>query len=185
MKNTESSLIVVQWNEVDDSLPTNYTVIWTSDGTNSTQSHTLIEQSSFIITGLTLDTVYTITITAANMCGTGPEYSTSVLLTTGASSTTSITPTATDAIPTMLATSTENHYTMTTITSFNCATTSTTVIIPSTTTTNSMITPADTTSITICTAITTKIIESCMPTTTIFGHTADTTSKFIRTNLTS
>ena len=160
-----------------------YVVTWTSENDHIEQSPGLVDFTSYAITGLTLDTVYTITVSAANICGTGPEYRTSVSLTTGASYTPSITPTATDAIPTMLATSTENHYTMTTITSFSCATTSTTVIIPSTTTTNSMITPADTTSITICTAITTKIIESCMPTTTIFGHTADTTSKFIRTNL--
>ena len=69
----------MQWDEVDDSLLTNYTVIWTSDGTNFVQSHTLIEQSSYTVTGLTLDTVYTIIIIASNICGQGPEYSTSVL----------------------------------------------------------------------------------------------------------
>ena len=75
--------VIVQWDEVDDSLLTNYTVIWTSDGTNFVQSYTLIEQSSYTITGLTLDTVYTITVTASNICGQGPEYSTSVLFPTG------------------------------------------------------------------------------------------------------
>ena len=45
--------------------------------------HTLIEQSPYTITGLTLDTVYTITVTASNRCGTGPEYSTSVSFPTG------------------------------------------------------------------------------------------------------
>ena len=65
--------VVVQWDEVDDFLPTNYTVTWTSGGTNSIQSHTLIEQSSYTITGFTLDTVYTITVTAANICGTKTE----------------------------------------------------------------------------------------------------------------
>ena len=75
--------VVVQWDKVDDSLLTNYTVIWTSDGTNSIQSHTLTEQSSYTITELTLDTVYTITVTASNKCGQGPEYSTSVSLTAG------------------------------------------------------------------------------------------------------
>ena len=30
-KNAESSSIFVQWNEVDDSLPTTYTVTWTSE----------------------------------------------------------------------------------------------------------------------------------------------------------
>ena len=80
-KNTESSSVVVQWNEVDDSLPTTYTVTWTSErNLNNVQVKTLIKQSSHTITGLTLDTVYTITVTANNKCGTGPEYSTSVSL---------------------------------------------------------------------------------------------------------
>ena len=82
IKNTESSSIVVQWDEVDNSLPTNYTVNWTSNETNSIQSHTLIEQSSYTITGLTLHTTYTITVTGVNMCGTGPENITSVLFAT-------------------------------------------------------------------------------------------------------
>ena len=82
MKNTENSSIVVQWDEVDDSLTTTYIVNWTSNGTNSIQSHTLIEQSSYTITGLILHTAYTITVAAANMCGTGPENITSVLFTT-------------------------------------------------------------------------------------------------------
>ena len=68
---------------MDDSLLTTYIVTWTSNGINSIHSHTLIEQSSYTITGLTLDTVYTITVTATNGCGTGPEYRTSILLTTG------------------------------------------------------------------------------------------------------
>ena len=75
--------VVVQWDEVDDFLPTNYTITWTSDGTNPIQSHSLIEQSSYTITGLTLDAVYTITVTATNRCGTGPEYRNSVLFPTG------------------------------------------------------------------------------------------------------
>ena len=68
---------------MDDSLPTNYTVTWISDETNSTQSPTLTEQSSYTITRLTLDTVYNITVTAANRCGTGPKYRTSVSFFTG------------------------------------------------------------------------------------------------------
>ena len=78
IKSFKDSSIVVQWDEVDDFLLTTYTVTWTSNGTNSIQSHSLIEQSSYTITGLTLDTVYTITVTAANRCGQGPEYLTSV-----------------------------------------------------------------------------------------------------------
>ena len=69
---------VVQWNVVDDSLTTtNYTVTWTN-GTNPIDSTTLIEQSSYTITGLTLNTVYTITVTAVNICGQGPGNVTSV-----------------------------------------------------------------------------------------------------------
>ena len=80
------SSIVVQWDEVDDSLPTTYTVTWTSEkDLNNVQVKTVEEQSSYTITGLTLDTVYTITVTASNSCGTGtgPPYSTSVSFPTG------------------------------------------------------------------------------------------------------
>ena len=83
-KNAESSSIVVQWDEVDDSLPTTYVVTWTSErDLNNIQIKILEEQSSYTITGLTLDTVYTITVTATNTCGAGPEYSTSVSISTG------------------------------------------------------------------------------------------------------
>ena len=68
---------------MDDSLPTTYVVTWTSDGTNSIHSHTLIEQSSYNITGLTLDTIYTITVTASDRCGTGPNSTASVTIPTG------------------------------------------------------------------------------------------------------
>ena len=75
--------IVLQWNVVDDSLSTTYTVIWSSQRDHVAHPATLIEQSSYTITGLTLDTVYTITVTASNRCGTGPEYSNSVSFPTG------------------------------------------------------------------------------------------------------
>ena len=88
MLNIESSSIVVQWDEVDDSLPTTYVVTWTSErDLNNVQTKTLEEQSSYTITGLSLDTVYTIIVTAVNRCGQGPEYSTSVSLTAIATST--------------------------------------------------------------------------------------------------
>ena len=80
MKNIESSSIVVQWDAVNDSLITTYTVTWTRTGGSSPQVATLAEQTSFTITGLTLDTVYTITVTAANDCGTAPEFKTSIIL---------------------------------------------------------------------------------------------------------
>ena len=76
-------LIVVQWDELDDSLPTTYIVTWTSERDHIVPVTNLIEQSSYTITGLTLDTVYTITVTADNRCGTGPEYLTSVSFSTG------------------------------------------------------------------------------------------------------
>ena len=82
-----SSSIVVQWDEVDDFLTTTYTVTWSSERDHIFHPVTLIEQSSYTITGLTLDTVYTITVTASNRCGQGPEYRTSVSLTTDATST--------------------------------------------------------------------------------------------------
>ena len=72
-KNIESSSIVVQWDAVDDSLITTYAITWTGDGVNL-QTAALTEQTSYTITGLTLDTVYTITVTAGNMCGQGPEF---------------------------------------------------------------------------------------------------------------
>ena len=134
-ENTESSSIVVQWDEVDDSLPTTYAVTWTSEGDHIIQSKTLEEQSSYTITGLTLDTVYTITVTAINRCGTGPEYSTSVSLTAIAISTigstiatittTSVTSTAT---PSSIAITTTNAIEPTT-TDVNLATIMMTTVV--------------------------------------------------------
>ena len=85
MKNIESSSIVVQWDAVDDSLPTTYTITWTDEG-DLFEVATLTEQTSYTITGLTLDTVYIITVTASNMCGTGPEFRTSISFPTGITS---------------------------------------------------------------------------------------------------
>ena len=82
-KNILDLSIVVQWNIVDDSLTTTYIVTWTSESDHSTGHVTLTEQSSYTITGLTLDTVYTITVNAANRCGQGPEYRFSVSLIAG------------------------------------------------------------------------------------------------------
>ena len=133
-KKTESSSVVVQWDEVDDSLHTIYIVTWTSErDLNNVQVETLEEQSSYTITGLTLDTVYTITVTANNKCGTGPEYSTSVSLTTDAT-TTRITPTTTVGIN--LSTN-PSDFTIATTT----ATTTTTATITTTTATMVIDTP--------------------------------------------
>ena len=75
--------VVVQWDAVDDLLPTNFVVTLIGDETYSIQSPTLIEQSSYTITGLTIDTVYTITVTASNTCGTGQEHRANVSFRTG------------------------------------------------------------------------------------------------------
>ena len=100
-RNTESSSVVVQWDEVDDSLTTTYIVTWASERDHLTHPVTLTEQSSYTLTGLTLDTVYTITVTASNRCGQGPEYRTSVLLSKESTSTiSSISPTSTSLIAT-------------------------------------------------------------------------------------
>ena len=73
IKNIESSSIVLQWDTVDDSAATIYTITWTRAG-GGLQVATLIEQTSYTITGLILDTVYAITVSAANRCGQGPEF---------------------------------------------------------------------------------------------------------------
>ena len=105
IKNIGSLSIVLQWDAVDDSFPTTYTVVWTDGrllGTATTE-----EQTSYTITGLTLDTIYAITVAAANTCGSGPEFQTSVSLSTDTTSTTStISPTVTASIISMIITST-------------------------------------------------------------------------------
>ena len=81
-KNSESLSVDVQWDAEDDSLNTTCAVNLTSDGI-VVRTVALINQTSYTITGLTLDTVYTITVTPANMCGQGPEFSTTVSFPTG------------------------------------------------------------------------------------------------------
>ena len=94
IKLNDTLSIVVQWDVVDDFLDTNYGVTWTSRR-NHVQAVGLIEQTSYTITGLTLDTVYTITVAAVNICGNGPEFRTSITFSTGTTSTTNISPTVT------------------------------------------------------------------------------------------
>ena len=122
MKNITNSSIVVQWDAVDDSLYTVYTVTWT-DERDLFEVATVDEQTSYTITGLILDTVYTIHVNVANRCGDGPEFRTRIFFSTN----------------------TTSHYTSTISTSSNTAvthptTTTTAMINLSTTTTNSMTT---------------------------------------------
>ena len=162
-KNTENSSIVVQWDEVDYSFHTAYIVVWTSErDLDNIQSHILIEQSSYTITGLTLDTVYTITVVASNRCGTGPEYSTGVSLTTDTASSVNIS-TAPTAIDPVISTSIANPSTTTAMITFSTSTTTTTKVTTiGVINLNSMTTPvtspstADTTTNTIITSTTTN-----------------------------
>ena len=178
-KNIESSSLVIQWDKVDDSLPTNYTVTWTwtSNRTNST----VTEQSSYTITGLTLDTVYTITVTASNRCGQGPEYRTSVLLIADSTSiTSSITLTAT-AGTTFVTTTNAITINITTTTATTTASTTTAII----STSNAMMSPSATVIMnrdTDATSIiaTTGIVVFSISTTNPADKTmADDTSKFL------
>ena len=77
MKSIKNLSIVVQWDAVDDFFHTTYTVTW-SDWRDLNGADTADEQTSYTITGLTIDTVYAITVTAANRCGDGPEFKASV-----------------------------------------------------------------------------------------------------------
>ena len=162
MKNIESSSIVVQWDELDDSLPTAYVVTWTSErDLNNVQVKTLIEQSPYTITGLTLDTVYTITVTASNKCGTGLEYSTSVSLTTDATSSISA---ASTVVNPVITTTIVNTSTTTAVITFSTSTSTTTTKVTTigVINLNSMTTPvtnpstADTTTNTIISSTTTN-----------------------------
>ena len=182
MKNIESLSILVQWDAVDDSLPTTYTIIWTDEG-GLFEVAILIEQTSYAITGLTLDTVYTITVTAANTCGQGPEFNTSISFSTYTTSTTSVTASTNPMITVNPSTTT----TTTTVTSSNIITTMNIPTTASMTTTDSgnagttiktTSVKTTTTSITSGATITTTIIN---PSTTTTATTADESSKFSST----
>ena len=77
-KNNGNLSIVVQWDAVDDSVST-YILTW-----GDRKVATVNEQTSYTITGLTLDTVYTITVRAVHKyCRGVPEFSTAVSFSTG------------------------------------------------------------------------------------------------------
>ena len=180
IKNIESSSIVIQWDAVDDSLLTTYTITWTRAG-GGLQVATLVEQSSYTITGLTLDTVYTITVIAANRCGSGPEFTTSIIL--------SIDTTSTTSSPIVPSTTTfgaiSKSITFTTIHSYIASTTAP-IMNPSTTATNIMITTVrrniDTPSKTIAIANTdSDAILSSTTTTTTTTTVAKSSSSTVAT----
>ena len=82
MQSIEGSSIAVQWDAVDNSTTTTYAITWSSTR-GGLQVATVIDQTSYSITGLTLDIVYTITVSAVNRCGQGPEFSTRIQIITG------------------------------------------------------------------------------------------------------
>ena len=103
----------MEWDEVDNFPPTTYVVTWISERDCVMHSLALSGLTSYAITGLTLDTIYTITVTAHNRCGGGPEYRTSVSLTSNPNSTVSshISAAGTTNINSMITTCTTNpHY---------------------------------------------------------------------------
>ena len=61
---------VVQWDAVINQSVDRYIVNWT-DGTNSIQTVT-VNETSYNITGLSPNIIYTVTVAAVNKCGTGP-----------------------------------------------------------------------------------------------------------------
>ena len=73
-RNIVALTVFVQWDVVDDSRPINYIVV----RIDNVYIHVLVETSPYRIGRLGLNRVSHITVTAANGCGTGPEYSTSV-----------------------------------------------------------------------------------------------------------
>jgi len=87
IKNLRNSSLVVQWNAVGDISDTVYIVYWSS---GTIQGSIVTRMTSYTITGLTVDTTYTITVTANNKCGNGPEFTTSVLFFPDTTSTTTI-----------------------------------------------------------------------------------------------
>ena len=135
IKNNESLSIIVQWDAVD---AITYTVTWTDDR-DLDEVDTVDEQTSYTITGLTLDTVYTITVTAANECGDGLEFKTRITFSSGpefgSSLVYSVNPTIDTTIITVATTTTARAVTTTTI---STTTTNNVVTTPSSSVTSSL-----------------------------------------------
>ena len=71
-KTIENSSAYLQWDTMNDTLQTTYYTLTLSITEDNSQTVNLVDQTSYTITGLALDSVYTIAIRAANTCGQGP-----------------------------------------------------------------------------------------------------------------
>ena len=183
-KNIESSSIVVQWDAVDDFLPTSYIVTWT-DERDLIDIDTVDEQTSYTITGLTLDTVYTITVTAANNCGDGPEFRTSILLSIGTTSTTStISPTVTASTNPMTIISTANPSSSTTTTALSTTTANSMTTTVSRDTGYTTMTTSSLTAITTTSSLDASIADTTTTTTTNITTTIDKCFSIVTTTTT-
>ena len=171
MKDTESLSIVVQWDAVDDFLFTTYTITWISER-DDIQVATLIEQISYTITGLTVNTEYTITVAADNICGQGSQFSKTLSLFIDTSSTiNSASPNTTITIGAITNTATTGY----TTTATTAANTTTTAAATATTAAATATTAAATATTAAATATTTAA-ATATATTTITIITANATS---------
>ena len=183
-KNIESSSVFIQW--TDDAFDPDYILTWTSkrDGLRIASLDSF--QTSYTITGLTLDTVYTITLSDNAWCGDTPEFITSILF--SADTTASISPTVTTGPMTIISSVNPSSSTASSSTTFTTAscigyTTSTifNVIVTTSTVTTTLCTnnPTITTTVittTTTTAITTIATTMTTTTTTFMLNTCTTTT---------
>ena len=166
----KNNAIVVQWDAVDGAI--NYIVRWTNES-NHTQS-VATSWTSVTINGLTLDTVYTITVYAFNRCGHGPDFITSVHVSLSTACTISPTVTVSTTPMTILSTANPSTTTIAFISSSTTTTTITTTTVTSTVVESSVIIPSA-----ITYPSTTNIVDSPISTTKPANTpTVDETSKF-------
>ena len=164
-KKITNSSVVVQWDTVDDVQDTNYTVTWAmANESNVTLINT--EQTSYALTGLTLNTVYNINVIATNKCGQSDEFNTRVSL---SESTTRISSTITTIVnhtftiaPTVIPTS------VTSVESSSTAKSSFAMVTPPTAST-AVVIPVTATS------------DSVLPTPTTYGCISQTLSSYVYT----
>ena len=177
IKNITNSSVVVQWDTVDDVQDTNYTVTWTiANESDVTQVNT--EQTSYTLTGLTLNTVYNINVTATNKCGQGEEFRTSVLFSEVTSS--GISPTIITVNSTLTVVPTTIPTSVTNIAESSFATvtppTASTTVVHVTATSDSFVFPTPTTDFTVTTVNRTFTV---VPTTTPTSVTGSEVLEFI------